>query len=225
MSRQEGAIKTAAKRLGMSVDEYRANIARGLKWCHRCRSWLPVHSFAVDNSRGDKLAAKCTRCRRKTTGPDKKQRQAMKATGRAWCCRCREWLPLKRVRGGVCRRHINQADRERYAKDPKYRAERRQHAHARKRGVKPVPYAGQQFLTELFAGRCAFCGSEATTWDHLIPVTRRGETTPGNVVPACASCNSSKNNRELFAWMRRKGFVPSDELVERLILAEAGLYG
>lgn len=129
------------------------------------------------------------------------------------------------MRGGLCRPHANEYERNRYATDPRYRAERKQHAHSRKRGIKPIPVAGQEFLAEYFAGRCAFCGAPADTWEHLVPVSKGGDSTPGNVVPACASCNSSKKDRDLDRWMRAKGYVPSDELAERLILAEAGLYG
>ena len=50
--------------------------------------------------------------------------------------------------------------------------------------------------------RCAYCGitAEGTkqkylTQEHIIPISKKGEHSPYNVVPACVSCNSSKWNK------------------------------
>lgn len=226
MGSRAGTLKIAAQRVGINTDEYAAKLAAGLKWCFRCRQWHVVADFGLDRTRGDGRSAKCLRCSRVSgqPGPTPPERRDMRAAGRAWCRRCRDWLPAGDVRGGLCRPHTREYERTRYALDPRYRAERKQHAHSRKRGVRPIPVVGHEFLLERFGGRCAFCRRPADTWEHLTPVSRGGNSTPGNVVPACASCNSSKKDRDLFEWMTRKGFIPCDELVERLILAEAGLW-
>jgi len=39
---------------------------------------------------------------------------------------------------------------------------------------------------------CAYCGREATTVDHIIPVSMGGDSHPTNLVAACIPCNSSK---------------------------------
>jgi hypothetical protein len=39
---------------------------------------------------------------------------------------------------------------------------------------------------------CAYCGREATTVDHIIPVSLGGDAHPSNLVAACVPCNSSK---------------------------------
>lgn len=45
-------------------------------------------------------------------------------------------------------------------------------------------------------GCCFYCGVQgALTMDHLIPISRGGRHSIGNIVPACLSCNSSKNAR------------------------------
>jgi 5-methylcytosine-specific restriction endonuclease McrA len=102
---------------------------------------------------------------------------------------------------------------------------RRQHAHSRKHGTKPIPPEAQEMLLEEFAGACAYCGTKAETWDHIVPVAHGGQTTPGNVVPACMSCNSSKKNCDVFEWMDEKGIKPSDRFLDRYILSYAGLFG
>ena len=48
--------------------------------------------------------------------------------------------------------------------------------------------------------KCAYCGREFTlfdreTRDHVIPISKGGDNTKENVVPACQSCNSKKFNK------------------------------
>ena len=55
-------------------------------------------------------------------------------------------------------------------------------------------------------GACAYCGGVGRTLqrDCVLAISRGGRYTLENVVPACASCNASKCNAEVTAWMRRK---------------------
>lgn len=57
-------------------------------------------------------------------------------------------------------------------------------------------------------GGCAYCQATnvAVQRDCIQPVSHGGRYTLGNVVPACASCNASKYNGEVTAWLRRKKF-------------------
>lgn len=49
---------------------------------------------------------------------------------------------------------------------------------------------------------CAYCGNAGEmTRDHVIPLSRGGSDFIGNIVPACARCNSSKNARVVVEWM------------------------
>ena len=50
--------------------------------------------------------------------------------------------------------------------------------------------------------RCIYCGKKLidsfdTTRDHIIPISKDGNNIQENVVPACRSCNSKKNNKIL----------------------------
>ena len=55
-------------------------------------------------------------------------------------------------------------------------------------------------------GGCAYCGTTARPLqrDCVLPISRGGRYTLGNVVPACCPCNTSKCNDEVTAWLRRK---------------------
>jgi 5-methylcytosine-specific restriction endonuclease McrA len=172
---KDGAIKSAALRIGIPEVSYREMVASGQKYCWRCRLWKPHAGFGIDRSRIDGRASACKACRK----PPKQRALILE--------------------------NQNDYARRRYATDPGYRAERRQHAHARKRGVAPLPVEGIEALTEAFEGRCAYCPAVATTWDHLVPVSKGGRTVPGNMVPACASCNSRKRDFDVFEFMERHG--------------------
>lgn len=55
-------------------------------------------------------------------------------------------------------------------------------------------------------GGCAYCGATGGPLqrDCVLPISRGGRYTLTNVVPACRSCNTSKCNDEVTAWLRRK---------------------
>ncbi|MGE2715012.1 HNH endonuclease [Mycolicibacterium litorale] len=60
-------------------------------------------------------------------------------------------------------------------------------------------------IKEAWSG-CAYCGATDGTMqrDCVMAISRGGRYTLDNVVPACASCNTSKCNDEVTGWMRRK---------------------
>ena len=60
-------------------------------------------------------------------------------------------------------------------------------------------------LKAAWAG-CAYCGANDRPLqrDCVLAISRGGRYTVDNVVPACGSCNASKCNSEVTAWLRRK---------------------
>lgn len=216
-----GSQKAVAKHLGITLEDLLTKLEEGLKRCRKCHTWKPRDRFVLDRHRGDGLATVCRDCSysRKTSKPGRNERLQKRSEGLAWCRLCQNWLPMSDVYNGLCRSHIRQMDRERYASDDSYRAERRQHVYSRKRNIGPIPIVGQEFILEEFGGICAYCESPATTWDHIIPVKNGGQTVPWNIVPACRSCNSSKNSRDVMDWLRTKGVsrLPY-EVLDRLLM-------
>lgn len=57
-----GAIKVAARKVGVSLTEYQDRIEAGLKHCFKCRQWKTKSEFNRDTSRYDKLSASCAVC-------------------------------------------------------------------------------------------------------------------------------------------------------------------
>jgi len=53
---------------------------------------------------------------------------------------------------------------------------------------------------------CAYCGTQATEWDHLRPLVANQKPTGfiseiRNLVPCCGKCNQSKGNKHWMDWI------------------------
>lgn len=57
-----GVQKVAAGKLGLSLEEYQAQLASGLKWCSKGKHWASETTFHKDTSRGSGLKTSCQSC-------------------------------------------------------------------------------------------------------------------------------------------------------------------
>jgi 5-methylcytosine-specific restriction endonuclease McrA len=81
-------------------------------------------------------------------------------------------------------------------------------ARRRKRRMDSVDHdltASQWDALQQAWGGCAYCGATGLPLqrDCVLAISRGGRYTLENVVPACASCNTSKCSEEVTAWLRR----------------------
>ena len=51
---------------------------------------------------------------------------------------------------------------------------------------------------------CAYCGQEATTVDHIIPISKGGVDHESNLTSACATCNYGKKDRDAKTFSEKK---------------------
>lgn len=71
---------------------------------------------------------------------------------------------------------------------------------------------------------CAYCGAQATEWDHLRPLVKDKMPTGyiseiHNLVPACGKCNQSKGNKHWADWIVSDAKLsPKSKGVENLSL-------
>jgi len=78
----------------------------------------------------------------------------------------------------------------------------RQATHKRMQRKQNLPYTltREQWkaIKVAYNNRCAYCGCkhQKLTQDHVIPLSKGGGYTVGNIVPACISCNSRKGTGE-----------------------------
>lgn len=89
----------------------------------------------------------------------------------------------------------------------------------KRRGEENPEYTHQEWKEALifFGGACAYCGctprkGQRLTRDHLEPVSTGGRTIQSNIVPACASCNSSKGAEDFKDWFMKQPFFSQDRL-------------
>jgi 5-methylcytosine-specific restriction endonuclease McrA len=61
-------------------------------------------------------------------------------------------------------------------------------------------------LKESYGQRCVYCNSkvEKLEPDHIEPLSRNGNNNIANIVPACRSCNSSKQDTPLLIWILKR---------------------
>lgn len=207
MQTYEGILKTAAIRLDMTHRDYLAKRAAELKWCSPGQHWVPITDFGPNAARFDGIQTCCRdHWPGRGKGPSRLEKEKKLLEGLRWCGGCERWLSVETTKfsNGRCRSCVNAQDRHRYATDRRYRQERRQHAHARKRGNAPILPEVQDTALANTRGLCKYCGDRADTFDHVIPVSKGGTADISNIVPACVSCNSSKGNLDLDVWLMKR---------------------
>ena len=71
-------------------------------------------------------------------------------------------------------------------------------------------------IIKQFSFSCAYCGrSENIHQEHFIPLSRGGEYTKHNIIPACQSCNCSKQDKPFEEWYPEQPFYSKER--ERFI--------
>ncbi|MDY6903085.1 MAG: HNH endonuclease [Thermodesulfobacteriota bacterium] len=62
----------------------------------------------------------------------------------------------------------------------------------------------QWWKQRIARGICYYCGKKIPprklTMDHVVPLSRGGKSTKGNVVPACKACNTQKSRLVPVEW-------------------------
>lgn len=89
----------------------------------------------------------------------------------------------------------------------------------KRRGEASPNFSHQEWKEALifFGGECAYCGctprkGQRLTRDHLEPISLGGRTIQSNIVPACASCNSSKGAEDFRQWFMKQTFFSQERL-------------
>ena len=64
--------------------------------------------------------------------------------------------------------------------------------------------ASQWWKRQLAKGVCYYCGKQIPpkelTMDHIVPISRGGRSTKGNVVTCCKECNNKKKHLLPMEW-------------------------
>lgn len=88
--------------------------------------------------------------------------------------------------------------------NPKQNAAKSQRRRARVRESKIFLVTKKETL-KLYSQPCISCGSiQNQTIDHIIPISRGGSHSVGNLQTLCRSCNCSKKDKTMMEWRTNK---------------------
>lgn len=63
----------------------------------------------------------------------------------------------------------------------------------------------ESYIARLYASNCVDCGSNKNIeLDHVMPISRGGAQSEGNLQPLCRFCNRSKGNKTMMEWRIKK---------------------
>lgn len=114
----------------------------------------------------------------------------------------RKYLAKRRANDPKYRAWKAQKDRE-YRQTPKGKARMLRNKARRKQKGGRHKITGSQWkrIMHKSGSRCVYCGTkEKLTADHFIPLAKGGSTEEHNIVIACLSCNSSKQDKMPERW-------------------------
>jgi hypothetical protein len=124
MGSAEGALKTAAKLVGVSESEYRRRIQTE-KWCSFCKDWRTLNLFTKDRSRSDGLSTVCQVCRSTRCARDRprrrerEQRPVLNEKMREWKAKHPEKVAQTQATYRAAHREaLNEMQKARYRTDP-----------------------------------------------------------------------------------------------------------
>lgn len=79
----------------------------------------------------------------------------------------------------------------------------------RNRKLANTPYLIlEKELRKIYNSPCFMCGCEENqSLDHIIPISRGGSHSVGNIMTLCKNCNASKNARTITEWKHSKDML------------------
>ncbi|WP_425597439.1 HNH endonuclease [Streptomyces tendae] len=179
------------------------------KLCIECEAPFPA-------TRTDRITCSRT-CRRR-----RNDRRRYKGIRDFVCAHCAETFQAIRSDALYCshwcrKRAYYSANRERLiAQSVQWAVDHPEELQARRRarralqrnnpGSVGVEASDWRRLVLRYRGRCAYCGAQpdAIQMDHVIPLARGGRHAIGNVLPACPTCNHSKQATLLVEWRNQR---------------------
>lgn len=185
------------------------------KKCYKCGLRKRYSEFHTDKSRGDSTSYICKTCvkeRRRQYYLVHKARELLRnrqyyKSNKEFCRDyIRQWTADNKDAVKASRdswRRSNRAkileQERRYARShPEKIRDKRNRRRAMKAAAAVIDFTPEQwyFVQCMFNHRCAYCGKKAKlTQDHILPLSRGGDHTLSNIVPACSPCNSKKGSK------------------------------
>jgi 5-methylcytosine-specific restriction endonuclease McrA len=175
------------------------------KACKSCQQTLSLDSFYKHNAKTDQLRPNCKRCHNKSVDDYRKEnKDARNEYLRNWQRRNPE--KTKRYREDFARKNPDSLKAS-FRKYVQNNPEIIRNKSARRRALKKNNGAfliTKKEVQKLYRQPCFYCNAESSHLDHVIPISRGGVHSVGNIVPACSACNLSKSDRFVMEWRIEK---------------------
>ena len=173
-----------------------------MKICHGCKDYKDFSCFNSNKAKKDGLQSLCKECSKKhsaeyrLTNPEKIKAWRLKNVEKARKYN-KQYNSDNRDKGRERERKYRLANPEkRKDVDNKRRA---------KKLFNGVYEISLKELKKIYSSPCFYCGSTNSIHaDHIIPISKGGRHSIGNLLPACAKCNMSKGSKLLIEWRGRK---------------------
>jgi hypothetical protein len=185
----------------------------GTKVCSQCNKEKPITEFWKHKRYPDGRLPYCSDCGyqqhkryRETPEGKVKYEEGKKrffATEKGKALRKKHTRAFaKTAKGKACHRRATNKWYHTRGKPFVYAQLQRRRAAKRQAGAEKITVEQWQSVLDAFGHRCAYCnGSGKLTQDHVEPLYRGGRHVVENVVPACMSCNGSKQARLILEWV------------------------
>lgn len=112
-----------------------------------------------------------------------------------------EKVRLSRAKTRIKRVEYDKAYRQKYAIHYRHRHAERMHVRRARMQNNGVFLITNKELKRLYGGSCFYCHKVGKmTIDHVVPISRGGRHSIGNLVSACKPCNSSKHDKFITEW-------------------------
>ena len=171
------------------------------KTCRKCNEVKSVDSFSKRSQMKDGLEHVCKSCIA-SKNQDNKEKNAIRHK------KYRESNKAK-VKQATLNWQLNNPEAYKKSKN-KWRLENpekfrslKQKRRAKIRDNGTFFISGKE-IKKLYESNCFYCGSsDQIEIDHIIPISKGGRHSIGNLVSACRKCNRSKTNKYLAQWRLR----------------------
>jgi len=171
------------------------------KTCTKCGQTKSFSDFYNRTKAKDGLMSECITCNRTTSQNYRlKNLSKIAETKKAWGQGNRDWnAPKEKLYRAANKEKITAYQKKWARENADSVSLTRQIRRARKlrNGVFLVT---RKELKRLYANPCAYCGAPSKHIDHVIPISRGGTHSIGNLVGACAPCNLVKGKKFIMEW-------------------------
>lgn len=177
-----------------------------MKPCRVCKIEKPLSEFHPNPRCSGGHVHQCKQCvKEKSSKYWRENKEAIHARNREWARKNPDKIAAYHKKWATENPEKNAASYKNWAKaNPTKVRSISQRRRLREKGNQIFEILPRD-MKRLYASPCFYCGKTGKmTADHVIPVSRGGAQSIGNLVPACPSCNFSKHNLFITEWKKRK---------------------